>query len=62
MCARNASPNKNGLGWCCGRWPALHWLSLFADALGIAHLRGWIVGAFFVGEVLIYGALDKAEG
>ncbi|ANE42914.1 hypothetical protein SU48_03075 [Deinococcus puniceus] len=37
-------------------------LALFADALGISHLRGWIVGAFFVGEVLIYGALDKAEG
>lgn len=37
-------------------------LALFADALGIAHLRGWIVGAFFAGEVLIYGAVDKAEG
>ncbi|WP_157451631.1 hypothetical protein [Deinococcus aquatilis] len=36
-------------------------LALFADALGIAHLRGWIVGAFFVGEVLIYGAVNKAD-
>jgi hypothetical protein len=35
-------------------------LAFFADALGVAHLRGWIVGAFFVGEVLIYG--NKASG
>lgn len=54
------SPSKSGLRKKSIPWLVL-WalvcaaLALFADALGIAHLRGWIVGSFFVGEVLIYG-------